>query len=97
LADEQLGLASMERENLDAYEERILEGKYQQALAKVEDLERRGITGEKVERARKVVEGLESRMARGREEEEEVDVAEVQEDRVEAPVKEEIRRLEGKR
>tara|TARA_R110002003_G_scaffold61_2_gene5504 strand:+ start:3854 stop:5398 length:1545 start_codon:yes stop_codon:yes gene_type:complete len=97
LADEQLGLASMERENLDAYEERILEGKYQQALAKVEDLERRGITGEKVERARKVAEGLESRMARGREEEEEVDVAEVQEDRVEAPVKEEIRRLEGKR
>ncbi|KAH7068007.1 50S ribosomal protein-like protein L4 [Paraphoma chrysanthemicola] len=98
-ADGQIGLASMERENMDVYKQRILEAKYAQAVAKVEELERRGKTGDQLEKARKAVTGLERRMARGSEVEEEeyVDEAQVPEEVIEPPVKEEVRRAEEKR
>ncbi|KAF2030404.1 ribosomal protein L4 [Setomelanomma holmii] len=100
LADEQMGLASMEREALDAFEYQILELKLQHAQQRVEDLERAGKSGEKLEKARKKVEGLDRRLEAMREKEvEEVDGDELVEEvvNVETPVKEEVRRVEEKR
>ncbi|KAH7091940.1 50S ribosomal protein-like protein L4 [Paraphoma chrysanthemicola] len=98
-ADRQIGLASMERENMDVYKQRILEAKHARAVAKVEELERRGKTGDQLEKARKAVTGLERRMARGSEVEEEeyVDETQVPEEVIEPPVKEEVRRAEEKK